>query len=111
MIITNQITVIQTSKVHGRLRVHRSHRHTSARSLTVVEVALGLRDFVPLDPLSAVLLRNSHFDPIFVDALDDSSVALQGSTSNSDGLSHFEVFFFSHKPRFNIRFEASSCFF
>ena len=77
----------------------------------MVEVALRLRDFVPLDPLSAVLLRNSHFDPIFVDALDDSSVALQWSTSNSDGLSHFEVFFFSHKPRLNVRFEASSCFF
>ena len=74
----------------------------------MIQVALGLCDFVSLNPFSAIFLRNSHLDSIFVDALDDSTVAFEWSSSNRDRLSNFEIFIFSSKCWFWTSFHGIS---
>ncbi len=93
---------------HWRLCVHRSHRNSTFWSLTMIQVRLWFRYFVSLNPLSAVLQRDSHFYSIFVDTLDHSSIAFEGSAADRDSFPNFDFFIFSCKSRFIMLFHVSS---
>ena len=79
------------SEVHGGLRVHGGHGESSARSLAVVVVGIRLGDFVSMDPLGAVFLRDAHLYAVLIDALYHSSVALEGAASDGDRLAHLQL--------------------
>ena len=63
----------------------------------MVQIIFRLSNLVTLDPLCTVFLRHSHFYSVLVDALNDSSIALERSCADCDRFSDFEFLIFSGK--------------
>ena len=111
---------INQSKVHGGRCIHGCHWYAAAWSLSMIVVVVALGYFVAIDPLSWVLLRDPHFNSIFIDAFNHTSIALKWTTANSYRFANLQILLLTRiapkprgciEPRFRCRFEIPSWIF